>query len=118
MTTKHTPGPWRVIGGRIVGTPAPWQHPRATVPPVPATVVATVRNGDDGSYEHYPLATAEANARLLAAAPGMLAALQTIVEIADVHPKARPDVMRRTMASIRSLANFTVARAAKQEGNE
>lgn len=68
MTTKHTPGPWMPHGGKprdgycFIGdaTPTGW--------PV-ALVSDRVATGE-----------AEANARLIAAAPELLAALQAMVD--------------------------------------
>lgn len=60
MTDKHTPGPWKAIphGSRIYG-------------PDGYELAAT-------SYEWQRTSTTEANARLIAAAPDMLAVLQTL----------------------------------------
>lgn len=65
MEEKYTPGPWEVDGPRIYSTTK--------------TLVATV-----GLFRS--LETASANARLIAAAPDLLAALESLLEwAADVH---------------------------------
>lgn len=59
---RYTPGPWRVEGanGNLVYSPDGW--------------IADIRGGTTGS--HSPVASA--NARLVAAAPDLLAALQEL----------------------------------------
>lgn len=63
MTDKHTPGPWKAVphGSRIYG-------------PDGYELAAT-------SYEWQRTSTTEANARLIAAAPDMLAALLTCIDM-------------------------------------
>lgn len=78
-TTQHTPGPWQVIGDGI------FQHhsPAAHLLNDQISRVATVHHYHDG-YDPYdllkdkpPIALeAEANARLISAAPELLAALE------------------------------------------
>jgi hypothetical protein len=60
MTTTHTPGPWRAMHDGAIQRDAPL--------PMGGAVVAYTRHAD--------LATQAANARLIAAAPVMLAALK------------------------------------------
>lgn len=71
METKHTPGPWRVAdapmtssGLAIFGSDPKWPHAIAIAKPAPAF--------------DYVASVGEANAALIAAAPAMLAALQSI----------------------------------------
>lgn len=66
MTTTHTPGPWRAMHDGAVQRDAPL--------PMGGAVVAYTRHAD--------LATQAANARLIAAAPDLLAALHHIEAIA------------------------------------
>ena len=56
MNTKHTPGPWRIEGNEV--------HAYATA----VAVICETVQGEDGS-----------NARLIAAAPDLLAALQRLI---------------------------------------
>ena len=68
MNTSHTPGPWTVKGrkmeARIYGN----------VEGGPVAVVPYVTEWASNQYD-------EANARLIAAAPELLAALQTLVQM-------------------------------------
>ena len=64
-TTTHTPGPWRVIFKNITDTPEVWAEPR----PHQQYMIALLGRNDT-------LRPAEANARLIAAAPDLLAALE------------------------------------------
>ena len=63
MSTKHTPGPWAVLTGEfaLYVTPAGGSRAIAQIPPVSQD--------------------AEANARLIAAAPELLEALQLLLDI-------------------------------------
>ena len=65
METKHTPGPWELRGTQtIIGADS--------------TVVATVNRPMGGNRVQE-----EANARLIAAAPSLLAALQRLLHETD-----------------------------------
>ena len=64
MTTKHTPGPWRAVGRDILSLHA---YPRASGP-----LVCTVDDNDDRFTE--------ADARLIAAAPDLLAACEVLLD--------------------------------------
>ena len=76
MSSKHTPGPWRQSGLLIYGegnyniaAAKPFMRPRTVSP-------------DDAVSE------ARANARLIAAAPEMLAALRLVFEGGDILDRA------------------------------
>ena len=60
MAGQHTPGPWDVYGGEI-----------GTAPDATLAVVCAL-SGNDGDNEE------DANARLIAAAPDLLAALEAL----------------------------------------
>lgn len=85
MSAKHTPGPWEVLDGRRVGV---------TLPSLPAegggfcTHCVALTHSDRGEID------AEANARLIAAAPDMLAALQMLSEAlpSDEYMRAQGQV--------------------------
>lgn len=66
----HTPGPWNAIGGNV------WDS---------RAIVAT------GSWEHRSESEREANARLIAAAPEMLAALRLILASGPLANGMRDD---------------------------
>ncbi len=82
--TKHTPGPWLVSGFDIYGPALHWDNqPHAS----PSTIVASCGEcaPDAGNYRHYPTHIAEANRRLIAAAPELLLALQQISHNAEAR---------------------------------
>lgn len=102
---QHTPGPWRVarfdgMEIEITGPRRPWPVHPGHVQPCDAQIVASVRPFV-GSYAHYPRAIARKNARLIAAAPELLAALKRRQE-ADLHnitmPLTNKDVERERLA--------------------
>ena len=66
MTTQHTPGPWQLVGGRKDSIKVVHR----------ANKVATV-------WKWHPLGDGEANARLIAAAPALLAAAEEILVALD-----------------------------------
>lgn len=91
--TKHTPGPWRVWierdGGRIA-------------------ILEVCETQDRGRHQHFASIArhwpeAEANARLIAAAPELLGLLQELIDIEGPQPgtagwadKARAAIQRAT----------------------
>ena len=86
--SKHTPGPW-VIAERV---------PTARI-----DNARMIRPADHHNYEYGATAivgTSEANARLIAAAPELLAALQDMVEVAEsqghIVKKARAAIAKAT----------------------
>ncbi len=66
MTTKHTPGPWVANGRHVVTANSTIAH----------QIIIASASAFDPRSEH------EANARLIAAAPDLLGALQEIIELA------------------------------------
>ena len=89
--TKHTPGPWEVYGGAQVIVRKP-NRAGAMVPGNICTVGLSPRQTSFGPRQDYQEALAEraANARLIAAAPDLLAACRDVLEFLDngspVHP--------------------------------
>lgn len=67
----HTPGPWTVVNGTAVA-PAWAPNERVAV-----TWAVNLRENEDGSYPEYG-EWQHADARLIAAAPDLLAACQTV----------------------------------------
>lgn len=72
MQTQHTPGPWRYC--KTNGSPTHGEHVIAGAKPGYLAEVRDCGSGDVG-----------ANARLIAAAPELLAALQAIVSSCGVR---------------------------------
>lgn len=92
-TAKHTPGPWRIAGKMIDSD----SH----------AVVARVFNEvRDPILSNVPLATMAANARLIAAAPELLEALE--IYLMAGHKEARRE------ASV--IAKAAIAKATGKEG--
>jgi hypothetical protein len=84
--TQHTPGPWRIgdAGFTVFGPPNPGALPETIAP-----------------------TKSRANARLIAAAPELLAALQSIL---DIEPSGLSNDERRLYA----LARAAIAKATGQ----
>jgi hypothetical protein len=90
MTDKHTPGPWTINGGRIEATDAGTSA---------AVVVARVGLINDQSHED------TANARLIAAAPELLKALEAIdaaVSPTTLGPNELSMIFRKARAAIKA----------------
>lgn len=103
-TTKYTPGPWEVSGTSI------------TAPPCnnDGTCIAVIE--DDGGYEAPP-EQREANARLIAAAPDLLAALKTLLltsEWADETGYVE-DVGFVNLETVQQQAHAAIAKATGEE---
>jgi hypothetical protein len=78
MTTTHTPGPWQVNSNDPLHVCDADGESRGCSP------IAFVQVGNDGRW------TAKANARLIAAAPDLLVALQAVADYwagGDVPPE-------------------------------
>lgn len=99
-TRKHTPGPWAVedpIGGEL-------SIVEASKPTHEWKFIAAIylRQGNDP--DEFPHAVSKANARLIAAAPDLLAALHKIVSDGDY---TAPEEMKR-------IARAAIAKAEGQ----
>lgn len=79
LITKHTPGPWKVVKPQYENKKGVF----ASVYTNPATEKGFRTCEFDIRADEYKNSHAEANARLIAAAPELLDALKTMVEIAD-----------------------------------
>ena len=90
MTAAHTPGPWRIgdAGAAIFG-------PKTQSVSPPTVVSSMGKAGGDTT-------AARANARLIAAAPDMLAALRDLLAGMEQHgaEKWMPHRMERARAAI------------------
>lgn len=107
MTAKHTPGPWHAY-------PADYQREHAgdllpifVVGPREFHTVAQVRAGNED--DDLPTQT-RANARLIAAAPDMLAALRRIVQRA-YESETDETGLRDTIHALHTLAVEAIAMA-------
>jgi hypothetical protein len=105
---KHTPGPWKVVGTEIWG---------------PHVRLADGR----GAYDEKDRQRRNANARLIAAAPDLLAALEDAAERMEIvarcinidqrHKGVSPAThVRHTAAHLAAHAKFARAAIAKAEG--
>ena len=95
MSEKHTPGPWESTGAEVWGTHAM----RFNLTTGGTPMIATVCKHEDAERA-FPY---EANARLIAAAPELLAALQSVLAnsldsqgLADAHKQARAAIAKAT----------------------
>jgi hypothetical protein len=84
--SKHTPGPWAQDPTGDIGW---WQIGTLDRP------VATVDAGD-----FWPIAEAQANARLIAAAPEMLAACRMVLEMAVAWQPLTPGDIAEVKAAV------------------
>ena len=91
--TKHTPGPWHYLGDSLTHRQFDIYSPGAA----PHQHVCTVNNLSTEALWKRDAQQAEANARLIAAAPQMLRALQRIT-----HPAADDDDLEYALDVIRA----------------
>ena len=91
MTTTHTPGPWSADWGYIVAPDVTGKH-------VDLYVATIAEEDEDGRV--VPEHERDANARLIAAAPDLLAALRGVVLCADARGDAEPLDAYRTRAAM------------------
>lgn len=97
MTTKHTPGPWVFRPVQYVGKIRHQieNHPRPGFPSI--TVAHTVPS----IYQHEKEANAEvANARLIAAAPDLLEACETLLVMIDLKYPEHTTMLVEARATI------------------
>lgn len=84
MNNKHTPGPWRLKAGRNIGnTIEGYSGRRGFEGDDGYRTVALYQSCEPTGLRAEEVVNATANARLIAAAPEMLEALQEIVAAAD-----------------------------------
>ena len=106
MKSEHTPGPWKVEAGLVVASSLGWK----------GAIIAKAMHHDLGSNTHDAL-KAEANARLIAAAPALLKAARRLLE--EFDDASVPDDMKlRAGWSGNTVNALYMARAAiaKAEG--
>lgn len=88
MNTNHTPGPWRVANGRI------YSRAYQTALDLRLFVICDLDMGND------PRGEQESNARLIAAAPELLAALQELLTDKYLRDPINKDRMAKARAAI------------------
>lgn len=102
--TKHTPGPWEYIPSNEHHGPyvSSYAGDVADCYTMSNPLAASIRNGGDSYPVPFQGAEADANARLIAAAPDMLEALRDALELLERHyPKpARSGQIARARAAI------------------
>jgi hypothetical protein len=106
MTARHTPGPWdyeQSLRGDGVPIPYSWQVLAEIAPPP----------GVDEAFMHVADCETEANARLIAAAPDLLAALRECItdDGAAALASDDPEMMRRRLAAINRVCRAAIAQA-------
>lgn len=88
--SKHTPGPWRATsGGRVIAQDGEWR-----------LQVCKVGAFDDPEMLRHSKSRWEADARLIAAAPELLAALDYALAVADEGLRLGPEWREKTRAVI------------------
>ena len=96
--TQHTEGPWR------------YEPETKTIRSVPANYWLASMDSWDGAVNH------EANARLMAAAPKLLAALEQVIKyleegtlVRDITQDAKPEWGMKMMYFVRDLQSWQTA---------
>lgn len=93
----HTPGPWEIVQDAPENPKARFQIGHR-VSPTSATYVCTIRTEKiltlDGNHA--------ANARLIAAAPELLAALEEMLDVLDRNNVPAPAYLRKSEAQARA----------------
>lgn len=106
MKATHTPGPWKVIDG--IGCGSIYSIKQET-PSHNNGVLAAVLHAPDAKA---PLMVAQANARLIAAAPELLAALYKIAEWDPASAPGEPNGM--SVIDAIDIARAAIAKARGQ----
>jgi hypothetical protein len=91
---KHTPGPWKVE--RITAT-----EKKTLIYCRINSITSHWTLGFAGVYKGHTVEETEANARLLAAAPTMLEALQDLTALYAASPGHDPNFVEKGLAAIR-----------------
>lgn len=104
---QHTPGPWFAFDANYQRLNEYSLLPIFTIGPQEFHTVAQVRPGNDD--DDLPAQT-EANARLIAAAPDLLAALKALVTF-DSRAYVKQSGIARDLLTIRKKAKLAIAKA-------
>lgn len=112
MKTQHTPGPWTID----VWDYSHANPPRKELNVQSATLLLATVAWDEGKENPFTVQneTAQANARLIAAAPDLLEALQEIAERGLVEGYNSADALRLRLVATQSIARAAIAKATGQ----
>jgi hypothetical protein len=91
MTTNHTPGPWREILPKMSSAITIYGKDNRPV-------CATFGNGSETTLKMVRSGETVANARLIAAAPDLLAALEYALSLLEGYPDSATDPIRAAIA--------------------
>lgn len=89
----HTPGPWAMSGDIIHGPMEQPPNPKAQKFGHVICKLGWDFDGDRGRTGDLPWKTAEANARLIAAAPDLLATLEKAIHWIDADDQGGPEMI-------------------------
>ena len=92
MSTKHTPAPWRIEWGMSQGGDG--HHVCDASDMGPLSIIASVHFHDDADGE------TKANARLIAAAPDLLAALRGLLDYGSLGAYGRAAAVNAALAAV------------------
>lgn len=121
MNAKHTPGPWKILKGRkgFLGQPEnEWKDQWEVRAQEPKMFGGTTVFNLGVSFDKYT-DQEEANARLIASAPILLAALKTLLSL-DVYPIACTNlddfvISHRAFTDAKSMAEKVIASVEEAE---
>mgnify|MGYP001405796334 CR=1 FL=1 len=110
MSTAHTPGPWGLAcdGCAIVGANGGTQIVE-TGKAYWSNLAAAAAQGSTLAQKHLP--EVEANARLIAAAPELLATLETVVADATWNDEDTTSSLRERLDNLSEYAHTAIAKA-------
>jgi len=91
MESKHTPGPWSVQNGAVYGCNNPKHGSSPHVCALDNTPIRIASMDRDGPNKVHAPTERDANARLIAAAPDMLQALERMVAVYEYVTQIRHD---------------------------
>lgn len=111
MKSNHTPGPWHVSCLATDTPNAPGSETLATVADLLGHTVATLARRGAAANDN-------ANARLIAAAPAMLAALKELAAIAEAGAIERRETGKPSWNIMDAIKATTGEAIAKAEGRE
>lgn len=106
--TEHTPGPWATAAGDFAGDPMRDDEIAIIKEDSQCVIGSAFPFGDD----EIGVSTQNANARLIASAPALLAALDAVMSVAADETLCETAECRRCIAYAESRAAIAAARGA------